>query len=291
MFNILEHLDKLEIRCNKGTWIDAVCPACGGKLKIANSVKIGAYSCYTNECEKKKPNLIRQKLEPKNSSKAPNTFVAKTFKQYKLKEVVANIKLNASFDSFLTSKAFLRPVVMFNELTGDKLTYYDFGEFRLVRVDRDNEKFFYTEHGDGTNNGLPEPLTTIPVYHIDYVQENVVFAEGEKCASLLQYMGIAGLSFPSIVHDTTMERYVYALVCKGIKNVLFLRDNDNTGIRKARTVCNYFQKYGVGTEIVNLVDFYPQFTNVQGFDIVDLYKAGEIGKNSATELLQKVLCQ
>lgn len=294
-FQILDYLDKLDIVKEYPSWVLVVCPVCGGKLKISKAAKYGAYSCVSNWCEKQDKNLIRKKLYNKNSIFSSNVFSNnKTYSN--LVKVVKSIKLDTDIqaNTFLTTAQFKFLKQIRNDTT--ITSYFDYIDFQIVRVDNKDksiQKYFYPLYIDSTGKEvkeIPNKLTSLPIYRTEYIQSNLIFVEGEKCAYIGQYLGLAAITFANFIFsDRYIDRYAKKLYELGVRNVIYLQDNDTTGLHKSKQVCNYFNKNKIATKNVNLTTIFTEYKDVQGFDLFDLYKRGRLNKKNVLDFVKKCL--
>lgn len=299
-FQILDHLDKLEKYgkvTEKPTWVLATCPVCSGKLKInKNPLKYGAYACYTDNCHEKVGNPIRKLLYTKLPFAESTAFKITPTRSIKLVELVDPVPIKANPVSFLTTIPFTPPSQIRER--NRVFTYFDYDGFRVVRLDArladgTRRKYIYPEYQDFTGEfvrGLPTQLDSIPIYTISYLQPAMVFAEGEKTATIGQKLGIATVTFPTFAFS---ERYIdiYAreLSSKGLTDVLYLEDNDSAGKKKASLVSTYFWKHGIGTKSVNLVDLFPDKKCCSGFDLYDAYKADLVTPGNVESIIEELI--
>lgn len=301
-FNILDYIDQLtdygDIEKHP-TWILATCPICKGKLKINTTTsKYGAYCCYTNSCHSLHPNPIRNLFYKRTSFNQKSPFHSSTPIK-RLVDLVKPININTEPTSFLTKEKFTPPVQVREE--GKTFTYFDYEDFQVVRLDRklsdgSRKKYLYPEYVDKDTEevvqGTPETFTKLPVYKSQYVQESILFLEGEKCATIGQKLGLASITFPTFVFsDRYLDRFIYKLTSLGVKNVLFLIDNDQVGVNKGVEVCKYFWKYRIPANYFNLTNIFTDYADIPGFDLYDAYKKKLITKENTLTVLEQVLCQ
>jgi hypothetical protein len=277
-FNILDCLEKLGEYgdvTDRGTWISAKCPICNGILKISKSSKYGSYACYTNECHRQNPNPIRQLLYIRNSFNRRTSF-----DYYKplisLEEIVEPLYFTGTSSELLSTVPYIEPIKVEGE--NKRYTYYDYGEFRVVRLDvyLDNpektKKYIYPEYFNKTTQefikGTPD-FTSLPIYLAKYLQPTVVFVEGEKCADIAHKLGIAAITFPTSLSDIYLPRVMRQLYLSGIRNVLFLPDNDVIGFNKVSKLEKHCWKNNICTKRYYLTDSFTEFSNEDGFDLYD----------------------
>lgn len=297
-FCILDYIPQLErygeVK-NNGSWIEATCPICGGKLKIRTTADGHApYSCFTNSCHELRPNPIRKLLYRPNSFNAKNSFSVKLTRPYKLTEIVKPKYVQDSIYSFLSKVPYVPPKrVKFEDRI---FTYFSYEDFRVTRVDYIldgvKQKVVYPEYYDATSNiyvkGVPSDLTDLPIYRKDYLQENILLGEGEKVATIGQRLGLAALTFPSFLYsEMYLERAVRNLKAKGVKNVLYLTDNDEAGFQKAKKVLNLLWKYSIGANQINLAQSFNEYKDVSGFDLADCFSLHLIDNSNVVEVLEQ----
>lgn len=300
-FQILDHLDELEkygTVVKNPTWVEATCPICNGKLKISkNNSKYGAYACYTNNCHAKYDNPIRKLLYKKMPFGNSTAFKPVVAKKSGLVEIVEPKLTTASAKDFLTNVPFVLPeqVRVDNKL----YTYFQYEGFRIVRLDAklasgEKRKYMYPEYrlknGDYVQ-GLPTTIENLPIYTSSYLQPAMVFAEGEKTATMGQKLGVATVTFPTFAFsEHYLAKYAKELRGKGLTDVLYLEDNDEAGKKKSGLVSKYFWKYDIATKVVNLVDLFTDCVDRRGFDLYDAYKLNLITKENVCGVIEELLC-
>jgi len=305
----MDYLDNIEIIKNNSTWIEAKCPVCNGRLKISkNPSKYGAYACYTEECHSKSNNLIRKKLyKPFSPFNRSNIYTKPELKRkithilVKRLELDFNIDKSIDYTSFLTNISFLEPIekVYNNRYVYKKETYYNYNSFLIVRNDillkKSNErsKYFYPIYYKDNNivKGLPD-MITLPIYRKDYIQESVIFVEGEKCATILQSLGIASITLAHFTYtERYLDRYINNLYLSGVRNVIYLMDNDEVGLHKAKLVTNFLAKNSIKSRYINIVDIeaYKQYTEIKRFDVYDLYEEGLVRKDTVNQFVNNLI--
>lgn len=288
MFNIRTYLHKLENVVSHYTWDEATCPACGGKLKISKAYpKEGSYACYTSECHTRKTtkgvNLIRLALE----DVSPFTQHSSPFKETRLFKASVDLKPTpipiTDVLNFRSDVEYVRPRIENNSETLERRIYFDYGEFQLVRVEHRKDvvsKYVYPIHYKAGQTrytkGLPANVLD-PFYRSEYIAKDIIMVEGEKCASFCQRLGLAAISVytpfsSSFMLDTLMQ----TLYTKGVRNIVYLEDNDVPGKVKASKLLDSSWKAGIAAATLNITDTYPEFSSFQGFDIVDLYYQSKI---------------
>lgn len=296
-FNILDYLEELArygTVKELSTWVACTCPICGGKLKISKSAKYGSYACYSNACHEQNPNPIRRLLYRPTSFNQRTAFTA-ALRAATLQEIVEPRPIRAEAADFQTSIAFSAPKQL---RYPDKLyTYFEYQDFRITRldtlVDGQREKHLFPEYRDAQGKycvGVPPTLAQLPLYRLEYLQPNIVFVEGEKCAATAQRLGIAGLTLPTFATSGRyLDRFLEKMVRQGVQNVLVLADNDVVGQRKAQELCKIFWKYGAGAAAHNLTRAFPHFSNETGIDLYDFYHKRLITVDNATTILARLL--
>lgn len=291
MFNIIEYVEKLEDVEDFHSWIKAKCPVCGGTLKINKTpLKYGAYGCYTGECHRRNPNPIKAALYQRNPFTANNAFINKSTQIKPLLKVVKKVDISCSPSDFLTTIQYEKPLQVRKK--DELFTAFQYTDFQVCRidrvVDRQKKKFFYQQYmEDGVLvEGVPTVFSTIPVFQNKYLQDNIVLVEGEKSACIAQKLGLAAITFPSFLfNETYLDKYFYLFTNLGIKNILYLEDNDYTGANKADLCVKLAWKYKIGAGRLNLANNLGR-KEVEGYDIYDAYKEKLITKENLIELLE-----
>lgn len=298
-FQILDYLDELEKYGDVKhyqTWVHATCPVCNGKLKISKSpVKYGAYACYSDECHLKYGNPIRQSLYRPSPFRQSTLFTPKAPKAQKLIEIVKSVPFDTDVDNLLTTVKYEPPHQVRQKL--QVFTYFNYECFRVVRRDYiengKKEKEFWQEYrlpNGEYAKGLPTRLDSLPVYTAHYLQPAMVFAEGEKSATIGQKLGIAAATFPSFAYsEFHLAKYAQQLKEKGLTNVLYLEDNDDVGHKKGAMVTAYLWKQGIGAKSVNLAKLFPKYLSVKGFDLYDAYREKLITPENTESILEELV--
>lgn len=265
ILNYLQKLDDLEKLEHHSSWIKAKCPACGGILKIVSlGTKSGAYSCYTNDCQRITPNPIREYLTRGEFKPRSSSYTLRKMKMPTLQDIIKPLELNLKeIDAaqFYTDIVYKKPWSSTNEL-GDKVTIYNYQDFSLVRIDpaphKNEKKFFYFRIKDANSNNwvneVPTKFNHVPVYSSKYISEYVIFCEGEKTASSLQQLGISTLTFPSFVYQQSyLAKFLRCLSYK-VRHIAYLSDNDEVGETKAQKFLHEAWKSGITASSYNIAE-------------------------------------
>jgi hypothetical protein len=285
ILNYLSKLDDLQKLEYHPSWIKAQCPICGGSLKIVSAgTKAGAYSCYTNDCQRLTPNPIREYLTRGEFKPRSSRYALRKMKLPQLQDIIKPLELNlkeVDDTQFYTDIVYKKPWSSINEV-GDKITIYNYQDFSLVRIDpashKNKKKFFYFRVKDANNNWVnevPTKFKNVPVYRSEYISEYVIFCEGEKCASSLQSLGLFALSFPSFVYQQSyLAKFLRCLSYK-VKNIIYLEDNDETGKSKARKFLQEAWKSGINASSFNIAELLGRGSE-KNYDAADAIDSWEI---------------
>ena len=267
---IIDHLEDLECVEKHATWIQAKCPVCGGKLKISiNSYNYGSYACYTDYCHKDSMgvNHIRKLLFKPTPFKRSGLFRSPTVRRKLINyEIIRNREFKpTTLDQYKTFLPY-QPLATLN----NTVTYQYSPTFRVTRIAMpDGSKLFSYSYKKEDNwyKGYPE----YPVVYADkYIQSHVFITEGEKCADALHKVGYAALALPAAFRKPGLiEKVIKLLVSRGVKSCIYLRDNDDTGLRDAKTFTHSAWKYEIDCKHVNPAVFFNS-EDVSGFDIADV---------------------
>jgi hypothetical protein len=271
MFNIINYLSVLEKVTHHATWIEAVCPVCQGKLKISLvDAKYGAYSCYTNDCQKLPGNPIRAIVTKHDVHLPRKESYARTPKYVRLTKHIEPKPLTKIDEGIFSSEVYVDDikVARFEDGIVTRVYYYD--EFELFRLELPNgKKVFYPRHlvnGEYVNTA-PTSIKVIPLYKSKYIAESVVMVEGEKTADVLHQLGVNGLTFPAFAFsDVCLPKYMRAL-SKVVKSLIYLEDNDAPGARKRDLILRAAWEAGIEASSYNLGQIYD--TGIKGYDIAD----------------------
>jgi len=277
-FNILDHLDKLIPGKEKNKYI---CPVCEGH-NLSVDPKTGAYSCYNSDCSRTD---IREAIRPlaeflaeRAPGKKPHRSrsAATAPKKVVSALIPAGLKLLKLAAPQHDGPGPQKPAYIPEGVPASAVLitykYSDTQEvFRYEWPDSENpkghSKTYRQTHidGDGKRGWTkgPEPW---PAYRLDEVIEclahvpdgepvAVLMNEGEFNVELARFHGIATLTMQgSNWNHPEMIAMVDALRATGKQAVLvFLRDNDDTGIKKASevlSVCNWAQSVAAGIPCV-----------------------------------------
>ncbi len=285
ILNYLQKLDDLEKLEHHSSWIKAKCPACGGILKIVSSgTKSGAYSCYTNDCQRINPNPIREYLT-KGEFKPPRSkYNSRKMRLPLTFDIIKPLPLNLTkidVTQFYSSLPYEKPWHTFFE-DGKKLTIYKYDDFTVNRIDpapnSGEKKFFYfrikKDNGEWVNE-VPTTFRNVPIYLSKYAQSSVIFVEGEKCAAALQQIGIAALSFPSFVYQQSyLAKFMRCLSYK-VRNIVYLTDNDEVGEAKAQKFLHEAWKSGINASSYNIAELLGKESE-KNYDAADAIDSWEI---------------
>lgn len=282
ILNYLDKLDNIEKLEMHSTWIKAKCPSCGGILKIVNSgTKAGAYSCYTNDCQRLTPNPIREYLTRGEFKPRSRSYALRKMKLPQLQGIIKPLELNlqgVDVTQFFSDLPFEKPWSTTFE-NGTTLTIYPYDDFQVLRLKPKNEKkFFYfrVKQPDGTwLNEVPTTFRNVPIYLSKYVQPFVIFVEGEKCAAALQSLGIAALSFPSFVYQQSyLAKFLRCLSYK-VCSIAYLTDNDEVGEAKAQKFLQEAWKSGINASSYNIAQLLGRGAE-KNYDAADAIDSWEI---------------
>lgn len=269
MFNIRDHLNKLNILTTSisSEWV-CECPVCGGQ-RLTISKSTGAYSCWTTECP---PEQIRAAIGVGGGNR--DNFQAEQI-NYRAARVDEPIKL-ARFKS---------PV----QADTSRETWYRYSSTQQVHRYYDNETKYtipYCDNKKGKGDRFWFP------YRIDEAQEFgasawVLAVEGEKCVEYGRELGIPTITWQG--SSWTAPDLTAALIClraSGVKGILYYPDYDLTGMRKAAKlwqVCskNALQKRKFPIVILDPLQVWSDCP--PGGDIADWC---EVGLGSADKLEQ-----
>lgn len=287
---ILQHLDELQILSNNTTWIKAVCPVCNEpKLKI-NKLS-GAYSCYANECQgyNLESNKIRNLLNRKTVFSS-SVFKTPARKYLNLPITVDKNPLTTPITSFLSELPYTKPKV--NKTSDRKYTYYRYSnKFTNIRCDSKEGKFFSPQWTESTDNVIlsipPTLISEHSIYQARYLQPSIVIVEGEKSATTLHYLGIAGISFISAIYSNNyLNRFIYFLKSNyNVQSVIVLSDNDKTGYKKGTDVLHYCWHNGLEAGILNIASLFDDYKEVSGFDIYDAVRLKLVNRTNILDIL------
>lgn len=273
-FIITEHIDQLENFKKENTWAEATCPVCKGKLKINLSSKTGAYACYTEGCHNLrgknlirdamyKPSIFRKnsvfkELNKKTSPKLPSIVTTKTAVSFKIADYKSNVEYTAPFVVSAT----------------DRKTTYEYDGFRVCRIDREGEKFLYTEYLlDGVYvKGTPSSFKSLPLYKNKYLQEHIIFVEGEKCADILHQKGFAAVTPHISVFNEAKLRLLFLSLKDRVHSIVYLEDNDIAGKKKAEWVTTTAWLAGINCVSINLAE--QLNLDIMEYDVADAVEDG-----------------
>lgn len=280
-FQILNYLDKLNEVEHHNTWIKAQCPCCQGILKIVSSgVKTGAFSCYTSDCHKIKPNPIVKELT-KGEFKPRHSYATRQIRIAPLIDTVKPLPLQLSeisAEQFFNNHVYEPPWKTTFE-NGSRFTVYAYDDFQLIRIDPVAEKkFFYfriKNSSDEWVNEVPTKFQNVPVFRSKYLAESVIFTEGEKVASYLQELGLNAVSFPAFVYQQSyLAKFLRCLSYK-VKNIIYLEDNDETGKQKAKKFLKEAWKSGINASSYNIAELLGRSAE-KNYDAADAIENWEI---------------
>jgi hypothetical protein len=299
MFKISEHLDKLENVKHHMTWGEATCPVCQGTLKFSKSgYKADSYACYTSQCHTIKDEFGRNRIKSKLqvSSHFRNSTV---FRQSNLfKSVVKVMESPIPIEDKLNLVSTIPFVAPYRKTSNQGKTrhiHFVYDKFTYVRVDTITEdgvdKYFYPLHKNAngvTVKGIPLD-SGLPIYKTEYLQKDILMVEGEKCAAFLQRLGLAAVCINTVfLSDTVLKDVMIDLKERGVQNILYLPDNDYSGQTKATLIMQSAWYAKINADVLNLIDFYVEYSELQGFDIVDLYLKNRIAsKEDVLDIIER----
>ena len=265
MFNILEHLDRLEVVKESATWIQAKCPVCGGTLKIARTEDArGAYTCYTSGCGRE----IKRILSPWSPFTQSSPFRRASLVTPTIRERIVPVRPYSPvpLSEYLTNTTYTPPI-----RAGIAWTFQYDDTFRMVRFDTPDGKVCTFQYRDEENTEWRQGLPPyIPIYQQRYIQPSIFVVEGEKCAAYLHEAGYAAISLvapyrkPGKIVDAISQ-----LVAGNVVRCIYLRDNDHPGLRDARLFRHTAWDAGIDCLVVNPAEL-VDYGEVQGFDIANI---------------------
>ncbi|MBD1903744.1 hypothetical protein NDI44_28070 [Trichocoleus sp. DQ-A3] len=286
-FNILDHLEKLE-KAKNGKYI---CPVCGkndfsvqekpGKLQ-------GAYKCFSGDCP---PSKIREALSPwadkqgKKGDRLQRIIQRKKSKPVlKKKPALQPIPENLTLVR-LPAPATDRPqrISKFDARRGDtKELIYSYSETQwVVRTEwkdlscpKGRAKKFSQCHRDkkgetAWNKGsqpwkpyrIDEALSVAAASDSNLALA-LTFAEGEECVEALRSIGLASITLQgSNWSKEELQRMVEVIKASPVKCLIFLKDNDDTGEKKAKAVYDACVNGGLNLLIVDPLAISPQLAS------------------------------
>lgn len=265
VFRLLDHLDHLEIITSTNSQVTARCPICEAKLVI--TTKNSAYKCVAG-C---KPIDIRAKIGfPKSG-----TYVSK------IEAPVVPITLPTNIRLFKTVEKIDIPDSTYisnkHEQRVRRRDYQYTPIHKMIRIDKlvDKKKIFYQLVYDENKWVKPKPehpvLSTL-YCPITFEPDNkfLTFVEGEKNTVDLCNAGI--VSITTSCFNWGHERLTYGLkqFHRKISGIIYIPDNDKTGIKKAIDVQTCCWKIGIPCKIINLKKHYTKPKE----DVSDLINTG-----------------
>jgi len=263
MFNILDYTSSLEILSKNKTWIETKCPVCLQKnFKI--NVKTGAYKCYVTNCS---PKDIRSCLSKFNSFVKVDPYRTKDVYQVTYTEPKPIAIENFNPDK--KSQTIEEKVVVTNEYT----YYYYSPTQRTIRfLNKEGKKIVAPQYKLPfkkdtwlSGKGLQEWGMFKPNILSGEKTQLLLAAEGEKSVCSLMKEDYFAMTAPSwawseqflTIHLEMFKKY----------SILYFRDNDKEGIKKAKLFKEAAWRNSIPCEVVNPAD-YAQ-TDELGYDIAD----------------------
>lgn len=259
MFNILNHLEKLNILNNSisSEWV-CECPVCGGhRLTISKST--GAYSCWTTECP---PEQIRAAIGVQGGHQ--EGFRAEEI-NYRAARVTDEIRL-ARFQSPV--KADLSRETFYHYSSTQKVHRYYDGGTKFTIPYSDNRR------GKGSRLWFPYRIDEALIARGSWI----LAVEGEKCVEYGRQMGVPTITWQG--SSWTTSDLTAALIClrsAGVRGIVYYPDWDSTGLRKAAKlwqVCSKppLQKLKFPIVILDPLEVWHECP--QGGDIADWCEQG-----------------
>lgn len=273
MFDIFDYLDKLENVIEKSSYIEATCPVCGKdnfKISKSNQYK-GAYKCYSTGCSAKD---IRKALSP---NYVPDKYSVSPFKQKSRFNVEDLVKVQPV--PLPDEIGLLDRIIQYNNTyhTGNKTYYYYDDIRRFVRVEfyKNNtrtSRHFWPEYryknswlrGNGVD---PWPLYANQELPDANTSNSLIMTEGEKCSNYIRF----NLDLCCVTtHDWNVNKLSLLLnsVPSYIETIVYIKDSDTTGERKAQVVNTAANKVGLSCMILPVQLFKPDA--LESEDIADI---------------------
>lgn len=278
-FDILDHVDKLELIEDHPTWMRFKCPLCGDNNLKVNKEEIGGshpYSCWRNECHKN--GNIRKLFDISMSNRK---FVP-----------VAEPYIKSIFFDFWDTSSFLNDISFVKPLKKNYTTVYEYEEFSIFRFDKPNEKKTFD------NSKIPSVFSKLPIYRMSYVEHSsIIYVEGEKSAAAAQKLNWNAFTIVNTCSEDFDELDVIFshLAELGVTQVLVLPDNDIPGFRKAKKISRACWNNKIQCEsrlLYREADYSEEQLKelkIEGFDIYDLIKVKKINKSNSDKYLQQIL--
>lgn len=277
MFNIFDYIDRLDNVIEKSSYIEAICPVCRkDNFKIAkNNQYRGAYKCYSTGCSAKD---IRKALAPNYEPDKYNTSPFRQRSRFNTEDLVkvSPVPLPSEIE-------LLERLIEYTNTyhTGNK-TYYYYDEIRrFVRVEffKNNtrtSRHFWPEYrfknswlrGNGTD---PWPLYANQEIPDSNTSNSLIMTEGEKCSNYIRFK----LDLCCVTtHDWNVNKLSLLLnsVPNYIESIVYIKDNDVTGERKANIVNTAANKVGLSCMVVPVQLFKPDAAESEDIADVDITK-------------------
>lgn len=254
MFRLIDYANKLNLISSTSTENTYQCPICGGKLKLR--LETGAYCCFTNYCDSS---------DIKNKLGVTNNY---TNKKYSYIEIVEPIKFTIKDELIKVDNYKL---AKYNEFKDRRLTQYIFNDkAKIERVDyKDERKKELFPKYKINNNWIYGASNIFGLFNDRYLDKSctVLIAEGEKTADVITYAtNYLCLSPPTFGWNT--EYIIINLIkLRPISAIIYIPDNDEVGINKARLIQQSSWKARTPCNIFS----YGDIDISEGEDMVDLY--------------------
>ncbi len=163
----------------------------------------------------------------------------------------------------------------------NKTVYFYDNNHCVVRWDTSEGKILSPYYKNPRpNQSLKKWIKGVDRLWLPFVPDNMtegiyVGVEGEKCCTALNSLGVTSFTFALHCYEEKGINFGlhYLSQQEGFKGILYIADNDKTGLLKARKVELEARKLQIPHKVINIVDLWYYVTDdicFTGADVVDL---------------------
>jgi hypothetical protein len=173
-----------------------------------------------------------------------------------------------TLDQYKTLVSYIPPTPLNNTII------YQYSDtFKVIRITMpDGSKLFSYRHKSDTEEGVwSKGYPDYPVVYAEkYIQKHIFVVEGEKCADALHRLGYAAIALPAAFRKYGLiDKVTDHLASKGVQSCIYLRDNDQPGLKDAKIFTYSAWKSGIDCRHFNPAEYFDRLDE-GGFDIADV---------------------
>jgi len=270
-FNILNHLQKLEVIKETRSFIEILCPICQAENFKINP-QTGQYYSYSCDCMKDdqlRKEIVKKiapfpRKEPFSYSKRPILASKSSQPSQPLPEIPDQVTF-AQLETIPEDRP--QPIA---QGKNQKITYQYSSTQGVDRIQTPNadkakgyDKTFRQWHLDNGGKRIskkgPMPWPLYREAEIINVQGCPLLVEGEECVEFLRGLGLAATTFQgSNWSPQIMVEAFTRLKDAGVPGLIMIPDNDDTGKKKSETVLNASLEAQFPVIIIDIAALWPE---------------------------------